>query len=86
MDIIKSIKVLGSGCPTCHKLYELTQQAARELNLNIAVEYSTDTQEIINLGLMSSPVLVVDNQPVLIGQLPKLDKIKEILAVAAGQI
>ena len=28
------IQVLGSGCATCKKLYELTQQAVGELKLN----------------------------------------------------
>ena len=73
------IQVLGSGCPTCKKLYELTQQAVKELNLNEEVEYITDISKIIEMGVMSSPVLAVDGKPVMVGFLPDVEKIKNLL-------
>jgi len=73
------IQVLGSGCPTCKRLYELTLQAVKELNLNEEVEYITDISKIIEMGVMSSPVLAVDGRPVLVGQVPEVEKIKNIL-------
>ena len=76
------IQVLGSGCPTCKKLYELTQQAVKELNLNEEVEYITDVSKIVEMGVMSSPVLAVDGKPVMIGFLPDVDKIKSLLKEA----
>ena len=42
-----TIQVLGSGCPTCKKLFELTQQATKELGLKTEVEYITDIQKIV---------------------------------------
>lgn len=77
---IKSIQVLGSGCPTCKKLFELTKQAVAELGLDLEVEYITDIQKIIGLGVMSSPVLAINGQAVLAGQLPSLEKIKELIS------
>lgn len=77
---ITSIQVLGSGCPTCKKLFELTQKAASELGLKIKVEYITDIQKIIELGVMSSPVLTINGKVALVGQLPGLEKIKELLS------
>lgn len=74
-----TIQVLGSGCPTCKKLYELTQQAVKELNLNETVEYITDVSKIIEMGVMSSPVLAVDGKPVMVGFLPDIDKVKSLL-------
>lgn len=76
---IKSIQVLGSGCPSCKTMFELTKQAAKELKLNIEVEYMDDVQKIIDLGLMSSPVLVINGKAVLAGQFPGLEKIKELI-------
>ena len=57
------IQVLGSGCATCKKLFELTKKAVEELNLKSEVEYVTDVQQIVAMGLMSSPVLAVDGRP-----------------------
>jgi len=76
------IQVLGSGCPTCHKLLELTQQAVKELNLNEEVEYITDVSKIVEMGVMSSPVLAVDDKPVMVGFLPDIEKIKSLLKEA----
>lgn len=58
------IKVIGSGCPTCKKLYHITEKAVKEAGIEAEVEYSTNIQEIIELGLMQSPVLTVDGKPV----------------------
>jgi small redox-active disulfide protein 2 len=76
---ITSIQVFGSGCPTCKKLFELTQKAVLELDLKTEVEYITDIQKIIELGVMSSPVLMINNKVALVGQLSTSEKIKELL-------
>ena len=73
------IQVLGSGCPTCKKLFGLTSQAAQELKIKEKVEYITDTQKIVEMGIMSSPVLVIDGKAVLIGAVPNVETIKKII-------
>jgi len=73
------IQVLGSGCPTCKKLFELTKQAVEELKLKEEVEYVTDIQKIIEMGVMSSPVLSIDGKPVIVGSVPSIEKIKRTL-------
>ena len=73
------IQVLGSGCPTCKKLFELTKQAVEELGLKIEVEYITDIQRIVEMGVMSSPVLAIDGKPAITGFLPDVEKIKEAI-------
>lgn len=78
---ITSIQVLGSGCPTCKKLHELTKEAAKELNITTEVEYSSDIQKLLDTGMMSSPVLVVNGKAVLAGSLPNIEKIKELLSI-----
>ena len=73
------IQVLGSGCPTCKKLFELTKQAIEELGLKIEVEYVTDIQRIVEMGVMSSPILAIDGKPAITGFLPDVEKIKETI-------
>ena len=74
------IQVLGSGCPTCKKLYELTKQAVDELDLKEEVDYVTDISKIVEMGVMSSPVLAIDGKPVMVGLVPDVEKIKMILS------
>jgi small redox-active disulfide protein 2 len=73
------IQVLGSGCPTCKKLYELTKEAVAEMNLDTEVEYIADIQKIIEMGVMSSPVLAIDGKPIFSGSLLNIEKIKEVI-------
>ncbi|MFA6393415.1 MAG: thioredoxin family protein [Patescibacteria group bacterium] len=64
---IKSIQVFGSGCATCKKLYEATKKAAEELKISVTVEYITDVTKMIEMGVMTSPVLAINGKPVLTG-------------------
>ena len=74
------IEVMGSGCKKCKMLFELTQKVAKELGLNDVVLYSTDINKIVQMGLMSSPVLTIEDNPVLVGMLPNKDRLKEIIS------
>jgi len=76
------IQVLGSGCPTCKKLYETTKEAVAQLNLKEEVEYVTDISKIVEMGVMQSPVLAVDGKPVIVGSVPNVEKIKIIIMEA----
>lgn len=74
-----SIQVLGSGCPTCKKLFEITKQAVAELNMDQEVGYINDVQKIISMGVMQSPVLAVNGKPALVGFTPDIEKIKKAI-------
>jgi small redox-active disulfide protein 2 len=78
------IQVLGSGCANCKKLYELTQQAIKELKLNEHAEYITDVSKIVEMGVMSSPVLVINGKPAMAGFVPDIEKIKEAIKNNCG--
>jgi small redox-active disulfide protein 2 len=58
------ISVLGSGCPTCKKLHLAVEKVVKVEKIDAEVEYSTDIKRIVELGIMMSPVLVVDGKPV----------------------
>ena len=74
-----NVQVLGSGCPTCRKLYELTKEVVAEMNLGTEVEYITDVQKIVEMGVMQSPVLAVNGKPVMTGFTPNKEKVKELI-------
>ncbi len=77
------IQVLGSGCPTCKKLHEITQKALDEMGIKEKAEYLTGTegmQIIIEMGVMQSPVLAVNGNPVMTGFTPDIEKIKKVIS------
>jgi len=77
---IMKIQVLGTGCPSCHKLFESVKEAAEQLQIGVEVEYIQDMQKIIELGIMSVPALAIDDKVVLAGQVPDVERLKEIIS------
>ena len=76
------IQVLGSGCPTCKKMHEIVVKASGELGIKDQVEYISGDdgmQKIIELGVMGSPVLVIDGKPAMVGFTPNIEEIKSLL-------
>lgn len=73
------IQVLGAGCASCKKLHEMASEAVKELDLDVKVDYITDVSKIVEMGIMSSPVLAVNGKPVMIGFIPNKEKVKEAI-------
>ena len=76
---VKNIKVLGLGCKSCHQMLENTQQAVKELNLNVEVEYITELEKIMAYGAMSMPGLVINDKLVSVGKVLKCDEVKKYI-------
>ena len=74
-----NIKILGTGCPNCKKLMENTEQAIKELNLDVKIEEVKDIDTIINYGVMKTPALVVDEKVKSSGRVLGIEEIKKIL-------
>lgn len=73
------IQVLGSGCKNCHKLLENTQAAVNARGLHADIEYVTDLQQIMNLGVMSMPALVINDEVVSMGKVLNPSDIETLL-------
>jgi small redox-active disulfide protein 2 len=78
-NIMIKIQILGTGCPTCQKLTELTKQAADELGLEYEIEKITDITKIIEMGVIKTPGIAVDGVVKISGKLPSIEEIKELL-------
>ena len=73
------IKVLGSGCNSCHALYEATKEAVKKLDLPLEVEYITDMEKIMEYGVMRMPALVVNEKVVSMGKVLKAADVEKLL-------
>ncbi len=79
VDGICCIKVLGSGCKSCHALLEATKEAVKNMGLSIEVEYVTDMEKIMEYGVMSMPALVVNENVVSMGKVLKAAEVEKLL-------
>lgn len=77
------IRILGTGCPKCHKLEEETRQAAAELKLDCNIAKVSNLQDIMSYGVMMTPALVVDGEVKVAGKVPAREEIKKLLAPRA---
>ena len=73
------IKVIGSGCPTCHKLHEMVLSLKKEGKIKADVEYSKDINELIELGVIGSPALLVNGKVANVGMPENEIKLLEII-------
>ena len=74
------IQVLGTGCPKCKKLEEMTRKAAEDLKLDCTIEKVSGINDIVAMGVMSTPALVVDGRVIVAGRLPGGDELKRFLS------
>jgi small redox-active disulfide protein 2 len=72
------IQIIGSGCPICKNLYELTKTAVAELGVEAEVEYVPDINKIIELGVMESPIITINGKIAMLGS-GNLEKIKTVI-------
>jgi small redox-active disulfide protein 2 len=73
------IKVIGSGCPTCHRLHEMVLSLKKDGKIKAEVEYSQNINELIELGIMGSPALVVDGKVVKVGMVKDEKELLKII-------
>jgi small redox-active disulfide protein 2 len=77
---MKKLQILGTGCPKCKMLAELTETTAKELGIEYELQKVTDISEIMKFGVMMTPALAVDGQVKAVGKVPSPDEIKKMLA------
>ena len=81
-----TIKILGTGCPNCQKLEANTKKAVEELGLkDTKVEHLYDVNKIIEMGIMMTPALAIDDEIVVSGKIPTVEEIKEMLKNEIGK-
>jgi small redox-active disulfide protein 2 len=74
-----NIKILGTGCPRCRTLEQLTRNAVAEMEIDAEIEKVDDIIKIINYGVMSTPALLIDERIALSGRVPSMAEMKDIL-------
>lgn len=75
-----TIKILGSGCPKCQQLEQNVKKAVEELGLkDVQVEHIYDIEKIVEMGIMMTPALAVNEEILVAGEIPSVEELKEIL-------
>ncbi len=71
------IKILGTGCPKCKRLEQLTKEILAEMNLSAEVEKVTSMDDIMAYDIISTPALVINEAVLSSGRIPNKKEIYE---------
>jgi small redox-active disulfide protein 2 len=69
------IKILGGGCPNCHRLEKLAREVVAELGVEATFAKVEDLNQIMAYDIMSTPALVIDEEVKVSGRVPRKDEI-----------
>ena len=76
---MKTIQILGTGCPKCKKLAENAEAAAKALGIDYELVKITDISEIARMGALMTPGLAVDGELRSSGKLLSPEEIQAML-------
>ena len=82
---MKTLQILGTGCPKCKKLAENTEAAAKELGIEYDLVKITDINAIMGFGVMMTPALVVAGEVKCAGRIPKVAEMVTWFTTAASK-
>lgn len=69
------IQILGSGCPKCKQLEANAREAVLKAGIEADVAKVTNIDEIMELGVMVTPALVIDGEVKSVGKVLTVDQI-----------
>ncbi len=74
------IKILGPGCPNCHRLEQMVLELLSEMGLAVQVETVTDVNAIAAHGVFGTPALIINNEVKVMGKVPTREALKQWFA------
>lgn len=76
---MKDIKVLGSGCQKCKITYGNVIEALKKVDMEANVQKVEDIEEMLKYNILSTPVLMIDEQIKIEGRIAHVGEIIELL-------
>lgn len=73
---MKNIKVLGTGCANCKATLKLIEDTAKAKGVAVQLEKVENIADILALGVMSTPGVVIDGKVVHAGGVPDRRKVE----------
>lgn len=79
------VKVLGTGCPKCKKLFAEAEKAVAASGVAAELEKVEKIDDIMKYGVMTTPALVIDEEVKASGRIPASAEIVPWLTTAAAK-
>jgi small redox-active disulfide protein 2 len=79
------VKILGTGCPKCKKLYAEAEKALAASGVAAELEKIERIEDIMEYAIMMTPALVIDEEVKASGRVPPSAEIVSWLTAAAAR-
>jgi len=76
---VLEIRVYGPGCPRCEQLDRLVMEVIARKKLQVDYRYIKDIREMVKLGIMGTPALVINGNVAAVGRVPNSRELEELL-------
>lgn len=76
---MKTVKILGTGCPKCKQTEAIVNEVVAQNNYEVNVIKVEDIMEIMQYNVLSTPVLVIDEEIKIKGRVPSKSEVEELL-------
>lgn len=74
-----NIKVLGPGCPNCKTTYNNVLEALKQTGIDAEVQKIEDIETMMQYNVLTTPVLLINEKPVIKGRIAEVNEIKQLL-------
>ena len=74
-----TIKILGPGCPKCKTTFHNAQEAVKQLGIDAEIIKIEDIEEMMKYNVLTTPVLLINEEIKIKGRIAQIDEIKELL-------
>lgn len=71
------IQVLGPGCARCAQTEKIVRDAVASAGIEAEVVKISDIMEMMKLGVMSTPAVIIDGKTVCSGRVPTTAQVLE---------
>jgi small redox-active disulfide protein 2 len=79
------IKILGTGCAKCKRLYAEAQKAIASSGIAVELEKVEKIDDIMKFGVMMTPAFVINEEVKSSGRLPPASEIVSWITSAAAK-
>lgn len=76
---MKDIKVLGPGCTKCKTMFSNVQEALKQSSIEAHLEKVEDIEEMMKYNILTTPVLMIDNEVAVKGRVATVNEIIDFL-------
>ena len=77
---MKTIKILGTGCPKCKQTVAIVWKTLDELGIEANVEKVEDIEKILEYNILTTPAVVLDEVVKIKGRVPSVSEVRELLS------